>query len=184
MLTPDPTIGAQNVALPAPSSPGPLSAEDTPGFSFHDLLNIVNPLQHLPVISTIYRAITHDTIKPFEKIAGDTIYGGPMGFIGSLADTIFQKITGKDFGDTVLSLFTGSHDAAATSVAQSSSSATAGVSPQTDIASPDMSALMTSMSQNGIDPSLAKRAAAAYRRAVDLSAAPMATPALRLQPAT
>src|SRR5215472_4200653 len=120
MLAPDPTIRAQNVAVPAASSPGPLSAEDTPGFSFHDILNIVNPLQHLPVISTIYRAVTGDTIKPFDKIAGDTLFGGPMGFIGSLADTIFQKITGKGFGDTVLSLFTGSRDASPTSVAQQS----------------------------------------------------------------
>ena len=30
------------------------------GFSFHDLLDTINPLQHLPVVSTIYRAITGD----------------------------------------------------------------------------------------------------------------------------
>ena len=183
MLAPDPTIRAQNVALPAPSSPGPLSSDDTPGFSFHDILNIINPLQHLPVISTIYRAITHDTIKPFDKIAGDTLYGGPMGFVGSLADTIFQKLTGKDFGDTVLSLFTGSHDSPATSVAQSSSPATPQVSPQADIAGPDMNALMTSMSRNGIDPSLAQRAAAAYRHAVDLATEPQG-PNFAAQPAS
>src|SRR5205085_12696396 len=44
-------------------------------FSFDDLIDIVNPLQHLPVVGTLYRAITHDTIKTPEKIAGDTLYG-------------------------------------------------------------------------------------------------------------
>ena len=73
MVALDLTTRAQNLAAPTPSSPGPLSPADTGDFSFHDLLNIVNPLQHLPVISTIYRAITGDTIKPFDKIAGDTL---------------------------------------------------------------------------------------------------------------
>ena len=181
MVALDPTLRAQNVAAPVPSSPGPLSPSDTAGFSFHDLLSIVNPLQHIPVISTIYRAITGDTIKPFDKIAGDTLYGGVLGFVSSLADTVFQKVTGKDFGDTVLSLFTGSHDAAPATVAQASAPAALQVSPETDIASPDMSALMTSMSRNGIDPSLAGRAAAAYRHAIDLTTEPL-TPAMAAQP--
>jgi hypothetical protein len=72
------------------------------GFSFGDLLDIVNPLQHIPVVSTIYRAITGDQIKTFPKIAGDMLYGGVAGFFSSVADTIFEKITGKNVGDTVL----------------------------------------------------------------------------------
>ena len=39
-------------------------------FSFHDLLDIVNPLQHLPVIGTIYRAITGDTYRHAGKDRG------------------------------------------------------------------------------------------------------------------
>ena len=66
------------------------------GFSFHDLLDIVNPLQHIPIVSTIYRAITGDQIKTFPKIAGDTLFGGVTGFLSSVADTIFEKITGKN----------------------------------------------------------------------------------------
>lgn len=180
MVALDPTIRAQNAPAP-PTQPGPLSSSDTGGFSFHDILNIINPLQHIPVISTIYRAITGDTIKPFDKIAGDTLYGGAVGFLSSLADTVFEKITGKDFGDTVLSLFTGSGDSKSSAVAQASSSAAPQVSPQTNIASPDLSALMTSMSKNGIDPSLAKRAASAYRRATDLTVQPL-TPNFAAQP--
>jgi hypothetical protein len=176
----DPASRIQNVAPPAPSQ-GPLSASDTGGFSFHDLLNIVNPLQHIPVISTIYRAVTGDTIKPFDKIAGDTLYGGVIGFLSSLADTVFEKITGKDFGDTVLALFTGNDHAAPTAVAQASTPTAIQVSPETSIASPNLSALMTSMSRNGIDPSLAGRAASAYRRAIDLTMQPL-TPAAAARP--
>lgn len=71
------------------------------GFSFKDLLDVVNPLQHIPVIGTLYRHITGDTINTVPKIAGDTLYGGLEGFAGSVADTIFEKLTGKSFGDTV-----------------------------------------------------------------------------------
>ncbi|HEX4303514.1 MAG TPA: hypothetical protein VHZ78_12035 [Rhizomicrobium sp.] len=74
------------------------------GFSFDDLIDIVNPLQHIPVVSTLYRAITGDTIKTFPKIAGDTLYGGVEGFASSMADLIFTKITGKSFGDTALAM--------------------------------------------------------------------------------
>jgi hypothetical protein len=40
---------------------------------------------------------------------------------------------------------------------------------------------MTSMSRNGIDPSLAGRAASAYRRAIDLTMQPL-TPAAAARP--
>lgn len=73
------------------------------GSSFwDDVLDVVNPLQHLPVVSTIYRAVTGDKIGDLEKVAGDTLYGGPLGLVSSLADLAFEKITGKDFGDTVM----------------------------------------------------------------------------------
>ena len=74
-------------------------------FSFHNLLGVINPLQHLPVIGTLYRALTGDTIGAPEKIAGDTLYGGLWGAVSSIADTAFEAATGKDFGDTVLALF-------------------------------------------------------------------------------
>ncbi len=50
-----------------------------PSLSFHGLLEIVNPLEHLPVVSTIYQAVTGDHPSPGEQIVGDTLYGGPLG---------------------------------------------------------------------------------------------------------
>ncbi|MEI9990282.1 MAG: hypothetical protein WDM86_09605 [Rhizomicrobium sp.] len=90
---------------PLAAGPAPAAATASPdegGFSFDDLVDIVNPLQHLPVVGTLYRAITGDQIKTFPKIAGDALYGGMLGFAGSLADSMFEKITGKNLGDTVL----------------------------------------------------------------------------------
>ncbi len=89
-------------AGPAQAQASAAAAPSEGGVSFDDLIDIVNPLQHIPIVSTIYRAITGDTIKTFPKLAGDALYGGITGFIGSMADTIFEKITGKSVGDTVL----------------------------------------------------------------------------------
>lgn len=87
------TAAAAAAAAPSTSSGGP---------TFDDLLDVVNPLHHFPVVGTLYRAITDDQIKPFTKVAGDFLYGGPMGFASSMADLIFEKITGHNVGDTVL----------------------------------------------------------------------------------
>ena len=75
---------------------------DDSDFTFDDLLSIVNPLQHIPVVSTLYRSLTGDTIKPFERIVGDTLYGGVWGGVSAVANVVYQEATGKDFGQTVL----------------------------------------------------------------------------------
>ena len=107
-----PTAQAAPAATMAPAEP-----EAKHRFSFDDLLDIVNPLQHLPIIGTLYRAITGDKIGTPEKLVGDAVYGGPWGLVSSLADTAFEKATGKNFGDTVLGLVTGKHDAPPQAVA-------------------------------------------------------------------
>jgi hypothetical protein len=71
-------------------------------YSFWDFLDLINPLQHIPVVSSIYREITGDTIKPELKLAGGAVLGGPLGFITSLADVIFEQETGKDIGSTMM----------------------------------------------------------------------------------
>src|SRR5262249_14874851 len=70
--------------------------------TFDDILNIINPLQHLPVISTIYRAITGDTIKPAMQIMGDLGYGGPSGFVLSCFQVLFSEISGDSVSGHVM----------------------------------------------------------------------------------
>jgi hypothetical protein len=106
------SIPATAPAMPVPQAPAPAAAakeqsDDGWDFSFKNLLDLINPLQHIPVVSAIYRELTGDRPALPEKIAGDTLYGGLLGFVCSVADSAFAALTGKDFGDTVLAFFTG-----------------------------------------------------------------------------
>lgn len=66
------------------------------------VIDVINPLQHLPVVSTFYRHITGDEINPVARIAGDALFGGPLGAVVGLADVSLEKMTGKDIGATAL----------------------------------------------------------------------------------
>ena len=145
----------ESKAATRPEAP---SALDT---VFDDLLDIVNPLQHLPVVGTLYRAITGDKMGTLEKIAGDTLYGGLWGAVGSLADTAFTALTGKDFGSTVLALVTGSDDKPV-AVAQNTP-------PQKAAATgADVVAFNQALSAKGVNSELSARALYAYRRSQGL----------------
>jgi len=79
-----------------------------------NLWDVVNPLQHIPVVSAIYRHATGDTISPGAHVAGDILYGaisgGGAAIAGgaiSMADVAYQKATGKDAGETVIAALTG-----------------------------------------------------------------------------
>jgi len=77
-------------------------------FTFGDILDIVNPFHHIPVVSTAYRFLTDDKILPFSKIIGGIIYGRVFGFIASIVDVVVETVTGKDIGDHILTTVTGS----------------------------------------------------------------------------
>lgn len=53
------------------------------GLTFADVIDIVNPLQHVPILSSFYRKLTGDTIDPAIRIAGGALFGGPLGAIAS-----------------------------------------------------------------------------------------------------
>lgn len=165
------------------SSPDQSSFDKGESF-FHHLLDVVNPLQHLPVIGTIYRAITGEHLDPVEKIAGDTLYGGMWGAISSVADVAFEGITGKSFEDTVLSLFKSDDKMRVASARVVAPSITAsGSLPSSDLpALPfpdvvaanvpdglDVAALTSALSAKGVNGDTASRALYAYRRSLGFS---------------
>ncbi len=76
------------------------------------VLDVINPLQHIPVVSTIYRHLTGDEISPMARIAGDALYGGPIGAAVALADVAIESSTGKDIGGNVMAMVTGGGDEA------------------------------------------------------------------------
>ena len=75
-------------------------------FGFGDLVDIVNPLQHIPVLSTLYRNVTGDEIRDSGRVLGGAIFGGPLGAGGSLVNMVVKDHTGKDLSDMAFSSFT------------------------------------------------------------------------------
>jgi hypothetical protein len=101
-----PPAGAVATRAPEAAAHGyKLFGED--GLTFDDILDILNPLHHLPVIGPLYRAATGDTISAASRITGGALFGGPIGFATSFADTLLQEASGKDAGGHILSLLRG-----------------------------------------------------------------------------
>jgi hypothetical protein len=61
------------------------------GFTFGDIIDIINPLQHIPIVNSIYRKISGDTIAPAMEIAGGALFGGPIGAFTSMISAAFNS---------------------------------------------------------------------------------------------
>lgn len=116
----DPTADIAGAYRPASAALMPHGMRDDPegwqraraagegqSFGFADFLDMINPLQHLPVVGTLYRALTGDAITGPARIMGDVIYGGPLGLISGIVDAQLQASTGADIGGHVMALLTG-----------------------------------------------------------------------------
>ncbi len=75
------------------------------GFTFWDLLDVVNPLQHIPIVSTLYRNMTEDQLDPAPRVMGSTLFLGPIGLASSLLNVVVEHNTGKDVGEHVMAYF-------------------------------------------------------------------------------
>ncbi len=122
---PDP-VGTQLAFFAPPAAPAPPESGETKadapadsfatrlfgadGFNFLDILDVINPLQHIPFVSTLYRALTGDTIAPASRVAGGALFGGPIGAAVSLVNSIVAEWSGKDISDHVVAFFTGGDD--------------------------------------------------------------------------
>lgn len=80
------------------------------GSFFENLLDIINPLQHIPVVSTIYRAITGDQIAAPARLIGGALFGGPLGFASASASLLLEEVTGDDLAGHALALVGGLDD--------------------------------------------------------------------------
>ncbi|GEM_PF-2928372 len=69
-----------------------------------DLLDFINPLQHIPVVNMIYREITGDKIGALPQIVGGAILGGPIGAISAIVNLAVEETTGKDLGGQFMAL--------------------------------------------------------------------------------
>lgn len=88
------------------------------GFTFGDLIDIINPLQHIPVVNTVYRALTGDQISTGAKLAGGVLLGGGLGLVASAVEVVHKGATGKTMTESVVAALAGSDNAPAQTVAQ------------------------------------------------------------------
>ena len=75
------------------------------GFTFLDFIDIINPLQHIPIISTLYRELSGDTLDPGSSVIGSTLFFGPLGTAASLANVLIEDATGKDMTGHAMAFF-------------------------------------------------------------------------------
>ncbi len=116
-----PTVQATSVSAPKSGTFQPFGED---GFTFFDFLDIVNPLQHIPVISTLYREITGDHIDPGSRIAGGTLFGGALGAASAVVNSLVEAESGMDIGDHVLAALGWGGEEAPAMVADAASSET------------------------------------------------------------
>ena len=98
-----PPVAGTSVQSPA-SAPAAVAPAVTPapaaasrgGFSFHTLLADLNPLQYIPVVGAIYRAVTGDQgnadLRFAASLGTSFVLGGPIG----VGVTIGEKVLGID----------------------------------------------------------------------------------------
>lgn len=74
------------------------SADDSNSL-FGTLVDTLNPLQHIPIISSLYRSYSGDDENAFSHVVGNTIYGGPISGIAAVLSEVYNAISGSDKPD-------------------------------------------------------------------------------------
>ncbi len=81
------------------------------GFTFGDVLDIVNPIQHLPIIANQYREQTHDDASEGSKLIGGVLFGsllgGVFGVLSSITNSIVRHETHQDVEEHLIDLADG-----------------------------------------------------------------------------
>ncbi len=80
---------------------------DGEDLSFWDFLDVINPLQHIPVVGSLYRELTGDTIRSEAKLAGGALFFGPVGLGLAALDVGVEEITGAPIDQHVIAMFNG-----------------------------------------------------------------------------
>lgn len=76
-------------------------------YTFGDVLDIINPLHHIPIVGSLYRTISGDEIKPAAQIIGSGLYSGPIGASVAVANTVIEHETGRDVTGNAIALVSG-----------------------------------------------------------------------------
>lgn len=98
------------------SSAAPISNKNTAdepfwgkdGFTFDDVLDMFNPLHHLPVVSKFYREESHDEACEGSKLLGGVLFGGLLGgvtgVVSSIANAAIRHETHQDMSEHLIDI--------------------------------------------------------------------------------
>lgn len=152
-------VGSQGSDTLNAYSPQGQTTKTDEQFTFGDLIDMVNPLHHIPVIGHLYREITGDEIKSTSRIIGGAAFGGPFGAASALVDSVVKEETGKDIGSNAVDLAFGKQSFKDIMVADTPEAAIENAIDQMN--DPDMTSALLSFSDLGKpDDSLLKYEAA------------------------
>lgn len=76
-------------------------------FTFKDAIDTINPLHHIPVVSSLYRGLTGDSISGPARSLGDMLYGGPIAAVTGAIASLIEDVTGKEPGAHAIAMLTG-----------------------------------------------------------------------------
>lgn len=97
---------SSNASANALNQSDKLAQQENSEFSFEDILDVINPLQHIPIVSNIYKEQTQDDISNQAKSVGDILYGfvtgGVFGVLSALGNTILKQETSKDASEHLM----------------------------------------------------------------------------------
>ncbi|WP_321503960.1 hypothetical protein [Breoghania sp.] len=96
---------------------GSSSGKARSGPEFSDFLDTINPLQQLPIVGPIYRALTGDEISPEAHYAGSALYGlalgGPIGMGAMVGLAIAEDVVTDHFSSSDVAIAAAGNDDAA-----------------------------------------------------------------------
>jgi hypothetical protein len=75
-------------------------------FGFDDFLDIINPLQHIPLVNIAYRELTGDTVNGAAQLLG-AIPFGPLSVASNLADIAMRSETGAGLAENAIAMIFG-----------------------------------------------------------------------------
>ena len=118
--------------------------------TFDQFLDAINPLHHIPVVGTLYRQLTGDTIDSSASMVGSVIYGGPLGMVAGLVNAVVSESSGSTLGEHALAMVTG--EAPATTLAERPSGQDAGDAQPEAAAGERLAATSSSVAPDGETP--------------------------------
>ena len=77
-------------------------------FGWDDFVDLINPLQHIPLVNVVYRALTGDEINGAARLVDFAF--GPLAGVSTAVDLAFRDVAGGSMADTAVAALFGGDD--------------------------------------------------------------------------